>query len=87
MVFLKNPLQFLVQFIGNKDIVFQPDSVGVSLIDFILPYFFSAGLIYMKSTSATQHLWMSVLQFQNKFMWNDQAGLNVCIRHHSQKIA
>jgi len=41
----------------------------------------------MKSNYATRHLWLSVLNYQTKYKWNDQAGLNICIQHHSQNIS
>jgi len=89
VAFLRNPLQFMKEKMGTKDIMFQTDSITVSFVDNILPYFFNylcGGFIYMRSSRATRYLWTSVLQFQRKFSWNDQAGLNVCIRHPSQLV-
>ena len=89
IVFLQNPLHILHKLRSGKDILFQADSIRVSFVDPILPYFFHyicGGFVYMKSNAATKYLWMSVLQFQKHFFWNDQAGLNVCIRHHSQRV-
>ena len=90
ITFLKNPLPHLESVMAHRDIVFQADSVGVWFVDAVLPYVFSyicGGFIYMQATSSTRRLWLSVLQYQEKFFWNDQAGLNVCIRHHSQDVA
>lgn len=90
IVFLKNPLHYLNEITADKDIVFQADSSGVSFIDVFLPYFFRyicGGFIYMKPKNATKLLWLSVLHYQTYFKWNDQAGLNICIRHHTQSCA
>jgi hypothetical protein len=87
--FLKNPLAYLKGFTKDKDIVFQADSIRVKMVDTVLPYFFSyicGGFIYMNSNNATRQLWLSVLQYQEDFLWNDQAGLNICIRHSSQTV-
>lgn len=89
IAFVKNPLSHLESILNDKDIVFQADSVGVGFVDSVLPFFFSyicGGFIFMKSNYATKKLWLSVLQYQEKFFWNDQAGLNVCIRHYSQSV-
>ena len=89
VTFLRDPMNYLEREIPNKDIVFQADSVGVSFVDSVLPLFFNyvcGGFIYMKPTRATKQLWLSVLQYQLKFFWNDQAGLNVCLRHHTQAV-
>ncbi len=88
--FVKNPLSHLENVLDDKDIVFQADSVGVSFVDTVLPVFVSyvcGGFIFMKSNYATKKLWLSVLQYQENFFWNDQAGLNVCLRHHSQSVS
>ncbi len=90
IVFLKNPLQYLSEITNDKDIVFQVDSSGVSFIDTYFSYFFHyicGGFIYMKPNNATKSLWLSVLHYQINFKWNDQAGLNICIRHHTQSCA
>ena len=89
ITFLKNPLEYLENFAVDKDIVFQADSSRVGFIDALLPYVFNyicGGFIYMKSNYATRYLWLSVLQYQENFLWNDQAGLNICIRHHTQTV-
>ena len=89
VVFLQNPLPYMQEKIDGKDIVFQTDSVSVSFVDNVLPYLFQylcGGLIYTRSNWATRYLWMSILQFQKEYFWNDQAALNVCIRHHSQFV-
>ena len=89
VTFLRDPMNHLEREISNKDIVFQADSVGVSFVDSVLPLFFNyvcGGFIYMRPTRATKQLWLSVLQYQLKFFWNDQAGLNVCLRHHTQAV-
>ena len=87
--FLRNPLDYLNTESKSNDILFQADSSGISLIDSFLNKIFRyicGGFIYMKSNYATRHLWLSVLNYQTKYKWNDQAGLNICIRHHSQNI-
>ncbi len=87
--FLQNPLDYLKRITESKDIVFQADSTGVRFLDAIIPYVFRyicGGFIYMKSTLATKHLWLSVLNYQTKYLWNDQAGLNICVRHHHQTV-
>lgn len=89
ITFLKNPLDYLNTITSDKDIVFQADSSGVRFIDAVLPHFFRyicGGFIYMKSNVATKRLWLSVLKYQETFKWNDQAGLNICIRHRSQNV-
>lgn len=89
ITFLKDPLGFLRNETEDKDIVFQADSSGVGFIDSFLHYFFRyicGGFIYMKPTKATKLLWLSVLHYQTNFKWNDQAGLNICIRHHAQTV-
>ena len=90
ITFLRNPLEYLASKSKSNDILFQADSSGVSLIDSFLHNVFRyicGGFIYMKSNYATRHLWLSVLNYQTKYKWNDQAGLNICIRHHSQNIS
>ena len=89
VTFLKNPLEYLEKIAEDKDIVFQADSSRVRFIDTVLPYVFNyicGGFIYMKSNYATKQLWLAVLQYQENFLWNDQAGLNICIRHHTQTV-
>ena len=89
ITFLKNPLSYLKDVMIDKDIVFQTDSSENEFVEGVLSRFFHyicGGFIYMKSNYATKQLWLSVLQYQEKFLWNDQAGLNVCIRYHSQSV-
>ena len=89
IVFLKNPLTYLEGISRNMDIVFQADSTEVKMLDSILPYIFDyicGGFIYIIPNSATKYLWLSILQYQLNFLWNDQAGLNICIRHYSRRI-
>jgi hypothetical protein len=90
ITFLKNPLTYLRALTSDKlDIVFQADSSRVKFLDSVLPFFFSyicGGFIYMDSNYATRQLWLSVLQYQENFLWNDQAGLNICIRHYTQTV-
>lgn len=89
ITFLQNPLKYLAKFTEHKDIVFQADSSRVRFLDAIMPYVFHyicGGFIYMKPNYATRYLWLSVLQYQQNFLWNDQAGLNICIRHYSQTV-
>lgn len=90
IIFLQNPLKYLDMETKSKDIMFQADSSGVSFIDLFLHNIFRyicGGFIYMKSNNATRHLWLSVLNYQTSYKWNDQAGLNICIRHHGQTIS
>ncbi len=87
ITFLQNPLEYLEKLTADKDIVFQADSTRVKFLDVIIPYVFHyicGGFIYMKSNYAVKHLWLSVLNYQENFLWNDQAGLNICIRHSTQ---
>lgn len=89
VVFIQNPLPYLEKTAWDRDILFQADSVAVSFVDLLLPYFLyyiCGGFIYMKSNMATKRLWLSVLQYQKHYYWNDQAGLNICIRHHTQIV-
>lgn len=89
ITFLKNPMTYLDKVMEDKDIVFQADSSGVAALDTFIPYLVSyicGGFIYMHPNDAVKRLWLSVLQYQSNFQWSDQAGLNVCIRHHSQDI-
>ena len=89
IAFLQNPLDYLEKATEDRDIVFQADSTRVGFLDAVLPYVFHyicGGFMYMKSSYATKHLWLAVLQYQENFMWNDQAGLNICIRHHTQTV-
>ena len=89
VTFLKNPLGYLKSIMKDKDIVFQADSSRSRFVEGVVSrlfHYICGGLIYMKSNYATKKLWLSVLRFQENFLWNDQAGLNVCIRHHSRSI-
>ena len=89
ITFLKNPLEYLYSVTENRDIVFQSDSSGVGFLDSVLKYVFHyicGGFIFIKQNDATKLLWLSVLHYQENFKWNDQAGLNICIRHHTQKV-
>ena len=89
ITFLKNPMEYLHSVTETKDIVFQADSSGVGFIDSFLSYVFRyicGGFIFMKQNDATKQLWLSVLHYQTNYKWNDQAGLNICIRHHSQSV-
>ena len=89
ITFLKNPLEYLHSVTEKRDMVFQMDSSGVGFVDSVLKYFFRyicGGFIFFKVNDATKLLWLSVLHFQENFKWNDQAGLNICIRHHTQRV-
>ena len=96
ITFLKNPLPYLNAltddkdpFTEDKDIVFQADSTRVKFLDNILPRVFDyrcGGFIFMKTNYAVRQLWLSVLKYQEEFLWNDQAGLNICIRHYTQTV-
>ena len=88
ITFLKNPLEYLHSVTETKDIVFQADSSGVGFVDSVLQYVFRyicGGFSFVKQNKATRLLWLSVLHYQENFKWNDQAGLNICIRHHTQR--
>ena len=89
ITFLKNPLEYLHSVMETKDIVFQADSSGVGFLDSVLQYVFRyicGGFIFIKENEATKLLWLSVLHYQTNYKWNDQAGLNVCIRHHTHTV-
>lgn len=89
IVFLKNPLHQLDLELGSRDIVLQRDSTGLQVIDSLAYNIFNyicGGFIYMNVNNKTKLLYQSVLQFQRNQSWNDQAGLNICIRHHSLHI-
>jgi hypothetical protein len=89
ITFLKNPLEYLESVTKTQDIVFQADSSGVGFVDAWLKYVFRyicGGFIFVKQNEATRLLWLSVLHYQQNFKWNDQAGLNICIRHHTQRV-
>ena len=87
ITFLGNPFNYLEDLASYNDIMFQADSSGLRQLDAVVPYFFKyicGGFIYMKANYATRYLWRAVLEYQTTFKWNDQAGLNICIRHHKQ---
>ena len=89
VVFLQNPITALEFELGENDIVLQRDSTGVKIIDKLAYNLFNyicGGFIYMKINNSTKLLYQSVLQYQMYQSWNDQAGLNVCIRHHTLGI-
>ena len=84
VVFLRNPLPLLSAVANGKDIVFQGDSIDHKVVDRLLPYTVSyacMGFVYMKPTESTGLLWEGVLSYQQKHYWNDQAAVNVCLRH------
>lgn len=89
VVFLQNPVRPLELELGEKDIVLQRDSTGIKAIDNLAYNLFNyicGGFVYMKINNSTKLLYQSVLQYQMYQTWNDQAGLNVCIRHHTLGI-
>ena len=86
VVFLKNPLPTLFKESKEKDIIFQGDSIDHNLVDSLLPYTISyacVGFTFMKPTTGTILLWKGVLNYQTHHYWNDQAAVNVCLRHPS----
>lgn len=86
MFFMKNPLPYLDSALEDKELLFQAGSTEVRVVDYFMPYmvhYICAGLVYMKPVDSIKRLWLGVLQYQRNFLWNDQAGLNICIRHHS----
>ena len=67
------------------DIILQQESTGIQIIDNIMVHIFDyicAGFVYMKVNNSTRLLYQGVLDYQLHHNWNDQSGLNVCIRHH-----
>ena len=89
IVFLANPLETLEQEIGPSDIILQRDSTGVRATDIIANYVFDyicGGFLYFKVNNVTRLLYQAVLKYQQHHLWNDQAGLNVCLRHHTLDI-
>lgn len=86
LVFLTNPLPTMDEEMGDNDLIAQRDSTGVQVMDNIAFFVFDyicGGLIYLKVNNATKLLYQSMLQFQVSFHWNDQAAINVCMRHYS----
>lgn len=84
VVFLKNPLPTLQALGKNKDMLFQGDSVDHQVADSLIPYvanYACLGFMYLKPTSGTTTLWEGVHNYQKNFHWNDQAAVNVCLRH------
>ena len=89
IVFLKNPIAVLDHELVDNDIVFQEDSTGVYLVDRFVTYVFSyicGGFVYLRPSNKTVDFFESVLRYQLNWNWNDQAGLNICIRHHSHPL-
>lgn len=86
VVFLKDPLPRLSLLGKYKDILFQGDSVDHEFADSLIPYvvnYACLGFMYLKPTPGTIALWEGVYNYQKKFYWNDQAAVNVCLRHPS----
>ena len=86
VVFLKDPLPKLSLLSENKDMLFQGDSVDHEVADSLIPYvanYACLGFMYLKPTPGTSALWTGVYNYQMKFYWNDQAAVNVCLRHPS----
>lgn len=89
VVFLRDPLPILNNELLDHDIVFQEDSTGVHLLDTVLTYAYSGicgGFIYLQPSRRTVDLFSSVLTYQLNWNWNDQSGLNICIRWHGRSI-
>ena len=90
IVFIKNPIHHLDLALKGNDAVFQGDSTGLQAVDTAISYVFSyicAGFMYIRPNIATKHLFQSVLSYQESWNWNDQAGINLCIHHHSQSLS
>ena len=86
IVFLTNPVQTIEEELGTNDIILQHESTGVQSIDVITSYMFDyicGGFIYFKVNDRTRLLYQAVFKYQQHYSWNDQAGVNVCIRHHT----
>lgn len=84
VVFLKDPLPTLQALSENKDMLFQGDSVDHHLADSLIPYvanYACLGFMYLKPTHGTVMVWEGVYNYQRNFYWNDQAAVNVCLRH------
>eukprot|EP00731_Ephydatia_muelleri_P025728 Em0017g811a len=89
IVFKKNPIALLDSELVNHDIVFQEDSTGIYLMDSFVTYIFSyicGGFVYLKPSNEMVNFYRSVLTYQLNWNWNDQAGLNICIRHRSRSL-
>eukprot|EP00731_Ephydatia_muelleri_P025722 Em0017g805a len=89
IVFKKNPIALLDSELVNHDIVFQEDSTGIYLMDSFVTYIFSyicGGFVYLKPSNEMVDFYRSVLTYQLNWNWNDQAGLNICIRHWSRSL-
>ena len=89
VVFKKNPIALLDSELVNNNIVFQEDSTGIHLVDSFATYVFSyicGGFVYLKPSNETVDFYRSVLTYQLNWNWNDQAGLNICIRHRSRSL-
>lgn len=89
VVFIRNPIPTLNDELLTHDIVFQEDSTGLHLLDSVLTYAYSAicgGFIYLKPSRRVTDLFLSVLNYQLNWNWNDQSGLNICIRWHGQYV-
>ena len=84
VVFLKDPLPTLRALSEGKDMLFQGDSVDHQVADSVIPYvanYACLGFMYLKPSPGTTALWEGVHNFQKNFYWNDQAAVNVCLRH------
>lgn len=89
VVFTKNPIDALNKELVDHDIVFQEDSTGIYLVDQLATFVFSyicGGFVYLKPSSQIIDFYKSVLNYQLYWNWNDQAGLNICIRHRSRSL-
>ena len=89
IVFKKNPIALLDSELVNHDIVFQENSTGIYLMDSFVTYIFSyicGGFVYLKPSNKMVDFYRSVLTYQLNWNWNDQAGLNICIRHWSRSL-
>eukprot|EP00638_Chattonella_subsalsa_P001063 CAMPEP_0117744442 /NCGR_PEP_ID=MMETSP0947-20121206/6758_1 /TAXON_ID=44440 /ORGANISM="Chattonella subsalsa, Strain CCMP2191" /LENGTH=290 /DNA_ID=CAMNT_0005561385 /DNA_START=175 /DNA_END=1047 /DNA_ORIENTATION=+ len=90
--FIKNPVPYLQEISKNKDILFQGDSIRNQAVDPVLRkggLYACAGFTYVNrmgpsfsdNKNASLNLYQSILSFQKNFHYNDQWGLNVCLRH------
>eukprot|EP00731_Ephydatia_muelleri_P015949 Em0009g373a len=90
IVFLRNPIPILNNELLVHDIVFQEDSTGEQMLDNFATYVYSAicgGFMYLKPNNRTMDLFLSVLAYQLNWNWNDQSGINICIRWHGRYIS
>ena len=89
VVFLRDPIPLLNNELLTHDIVFQEDSTGLHMLDNFATYVYSAicgGFMFLKPNNRTMDLFLSVLAYQLNWNWNDQSGINICVRWHGSYI-